>query len=39
MVEEGLVMKKGQIYVPEGKLRGEVIHLYYDMPVGEHGGR
>jgi len=38
-VEERLVMKKGQAYVPEGELRGEVIHLHHDILVGEHGGR
>jgi len=25
--------------VPEGELRGEVIQLYYDIPVGEHRRR
>ena len=39
MVEEGLVMKEGRIYVPERELRGEVIHLYYDITVGGHGER
>jgi len=32
-------MKEGQIYVPEGELRGEVIQLHHDIPVEEHGGR
>jgi len=39
IVKEGLVMKEGQIYVLERELRREVIHLHYDMLVGEHGGR
>jgi len=30
-------MKKGCIYVPEGDLRREIIYLYYNTPVGEHG--
>jgi len=38
-VEEGIVMKEGQIYVPEEELRGEVIHLHYDMSVGGYRGR
>ena len=32
-------MKEGQIYMPERKLRREIIQLHYDMPVEEHGGR
>ena len=24
-IEEGIVIKKGRIYVPEGELRGEII--------------
>jgi len=31
--------KKGRIYVPEGELRGEVIWLHHDTPVGEHRER
>ena len=38
-VKEGLVMKEEQIYVLERELRKEVIHLHYDMLVGEHRGR
>jgi len=32
-------MKEGKIYVPEGELRGEIICLHHNTPVGEHGGR
>ena len=32
-------MKKGKIYVPEGKLRREIIQLHHDILVGGHGGR
>jgi len=32
-------MKEEKIYIPEGKLRGEIICLYHDTPVGGHGGR
>jgi len=38
-VEDRVVLKKGRIYVPEGKLRGEVIQLHHDTPVGGHGER
>ena len=38
-IEDGLVMKKGRIYVPEGEFRREIIRLYHNTPVGEHGGR
>jgi len=38
-IENGLVMKKGKIYVPEGELKEEIIQLYYNTPVGGHGGR
>jgi len=30
-------MKKRQIYIPKEKLRGEVIWLYHNTPVGEGG--
>jgi len=39
LIEEGVVIKEGHIYIPEGELRGEVVHLYYDMLVGEHRER
>jgi len=32
-------MKEERIYVPEGELRGEIIQLYHDTPIEEHGGR
>jgi len=38
-IENGIVMKEERIYVPEGKLRGEVIQLHHDTPVGGHKGR
>ena len=38
-IEDRLVMKKGRIYVPEGEFRREIIRLYHNTPVGEHGGR
>jgi len=38
-IEDGVVLKEGRIYVPEGELRGEVIQLHHDTPVGGHGGR
>jgi len=38
-IEDRVVLKKGRIYVPEGELRGEVIRLHHDTPVGRHEGR
>ena len=38
-IEDGIVMKEGKIYVPERKLRGEIIQLHHDTPVGGHGER
>ena len=38
-VEDRIVMKEERIYVPEGELRGEIIHLHHDTPVGGHRGR
>jgi len=38
-IEDGLVTKKGRIYILEGELRREIIQLYYDIPIEEHGGR
>jgi len=38
-IEDGIVMKEGKIYVPEEELRGEVIQLHHNTPVGGHGGR
>ena len=38
-IEDGIVMKEGRIYVPEGKLRKEIIRLHYNTPVEKHGGK
>jgi len=38
-IENGIVLKKGRIYVPEGDLRREIIQLHHDTPVGGHGRR
>ena len=38
-IENRIIMKEGRIYVPEGELRGEVIRLHHDTPVGGHGRR
>ena len=38
-IEDGVVLKEGRIYMPEGELRGKIIQLYHDTPVGGHGGR
>jgi len=38
-IENRIVMKEGKIYVPEGKLRGEIIQLHHDTLVGGHEGR
>ena len=38
-IEDGVVLKEGKIYVPEGELRGEIIWLYHNTPVGGHEGR
>ena len=38
-IEDGVILKEGRIYVPEGELRGEIIRLHHDTPVGGHGGR
>jgi len=38
-IENGIVLKKGRIYIPEGDLRREIIQLHHDTPVGEHGRR
>ena len=37
-IENGVVIKEG-IYVLERKLRGEVVRLHHDTPVGEHRER
>ena len=38
-VEDGIVLKEGRIYVPEGDLRREIIQLHHNTPIGGHGGR
>jgi len=38
-IEDRVVLKEGRIYMPEGKLREEVIQLHHDTLVGGHGGR
>ena len=38
-IKDRVVLKKGRIYVLEGELRGEVIRLHHDTPVGGHKGR
>jgi len=38
-IEDRVVLREGRIYVPEGELRGEVIRLHHNTPVGEHRGR
>jgi len=38
-IEDGVVLKEGRIYIPEGELRGEIIQLHHDTLVGGHGGR
>ena len=38
-VEDGIVMKEGRIYIPERELRGEIIRLHHNTPVGGHGKR
>ena len=38
--EDGLMLKKGKVYVPKDKgLRAEIIWLHHDTPVGGHGGQ
>jgi len=38
-IKDGIVLKEGRIYMPEGDLRREIIQLHYDTLVGGHGGR
>ena len=38
-IEDRVVLKEGRIYVPEEELKGEVIQLHHDTPVGGHRGR
>ena len=38
--DNGVMYKKEKVYMPkDDKLRAEIIRLYHDMPVGEHGGQ
>ena len=35
---DGVMYKEEKVYVPkDNKLRIEIIRLYHDMPVGDHG--
>ena len=37
---DSIMYKKGKVYVPKDNiLRVEIIRLYYDTPVGGHGGQ
>jgi len=38
-IKEGIVIKKGYIYVPEGDLRREIIYLYHNTLVRGHKER
>ena len=39
-IEENLVLKERKVYMPKDEeLRVEIIQLYYDVPVAEHGRR
>jgi len=39
-IEEGLVLKKGRVYVPKDeKLRVEIIQLHHDTPIAGHEGQ
>ena len=38
-IEKKVVIKKERIYVPERKLRKEIIQLHHDTPVRRHGRR
>jgi len=39
-IEEELVLKERKVYVPKDeKLRVEIIQLYHDIPIVEHGGQ
>ena len=38
-IEDRIVMNEGRIYVPERELRGKIIWLHYDTPVGGHRRR
>ena len=38
-IEDGIVIKEGRIYMPEGELRREIIQLHHNTLVGGHGER
>ena len=39
-IERNLVLKEGKVYMPKDEvLRIEIIWLYYDVLVAEHGGK
>jgi len=38
-IKDGIVIKEGRIYVPEGELRRKIIQLHHNTPIGRHGGR
>ena len=38
-IEDRIVIKEGKIYMPEEELRGEIIQLHYNTPVGGYKGR
>jgi len=38
-IEDRIVLKERQIYVPKEELRGEIIQLHHNTPVGEYGER
>ena len=39
LIEEGVVMREGRIYVLKGELRGEIVCLYHNTLVEGHEGR
>jgi len=39
LIEKGIVMKEGQVYVLEEELRKEAICLHHNTLVEEHGKR
>jgi len=38
-IEDGIIIKKERIYMPEEELRSKVIQLHHDTPVEGYGGR
>ena len=37
---DGVMYKEGKVYIPKNEmLRAEIIRLYHNMPVEEHGGQ